>query len=268
MRIEPFRLTEYTRYFPMPDYKGNQNEVGQDAPRYALTPLSSPLTLGELDELDEFILSNDGEEITTFPMMDGFLHAIAVGPTAVHPNVWLPKIVNPDGSVAATKSIEELNHIVGLVLRHFNAILGNVEFEPREVYPLWTTSTFRGREYEDAESWAFGFVQGMKLCWNDWQPMLNSPEGRASYRPIGLLGEDNFGPEQQELTKNPARREKLTRQIPDAVVAIHSFWLPLREAIPQRTVTRTQPKVGRNDPCPCGSGKKFKKCCGANITLH
>jgi len=29
-----------------------------------------------------------------------------------------------------------------------------------------------------------------------------------------------------------------------------------------RTVTRAQPKVGRNDPCPCGSGKKFKKCCG------
>ncbi len=27
--------------------------------------------------------------------------------------------------------------------------------------------------------------------------------------------------------------------------------------------TREQPKIGRNDPCPCGSGKKFKKCCGA-----
>lgn len=27
------------------------------------------------------------------------------------------------------------------------------------------------------------------------------------------------------------------------------------------TVRRTQPKVGRNDPCPCGSGKKYKKCC-------
>ena len=25
---------------------------------------------------------------------------------------------------------------------------------------------------------------------------------------------------------------------------------------------RTSPKVGRNDPCPCGSGKKYKKCCG------
>lgn len=28
------------------------------------------------------------------------------------------------------------------------------------------------------------------------------------------------------------------------------------------TVKRTEPKVGRNDPCTCGSGKKYKKCCG------
>ena len=31
------------------------------------------------------------------------------------------------------------------------------------------------------------------------------------------------------------------------------------------TIVRGQPKVGRNDPCPCGSGKKFKKCCGRNL---
>jgi SEC-C motif-containing protein len=30
-----------------------------------------------------------------------------------------------------------------------------------------------------------------------------------------------------------------------------------------QTVRRETPKVGRNDPCPCGSGKKYKKCCGA-----
>jgi SEC-C motif-containing protein len=29
-----------------------------------------------------------------------------------------------------------------------------------------------------------------------------------------------------------------------------------------QTYVRNDPKVGRNDPCPCGSGKKFKKCCG------
>lgn len=32
----------------------------------------------------------------------------------------------------------------------------------------------------------------------------------------------------------------------------------------QATVQRTGPRVGRNDPCPCGSGRKFKKCCGAS----
>ncbi|HEX8560175.1 MAG TPA: preprotein translocase subunit SecA [Pyrinomonadaceae bacterium] len=36
------------------------------------------------------------------------------------------------------------------------------------------------------------------------------------------------------------------------------------EAARTKTVTRDQPKVGRNEPCPCGSGKKHKKCCGAS----
>ncbi len=30
------------------------------------------------------------------------------------------------------------------------------------------------------------------------------------------------------------------------------------------TIVNEGPKIGRNDPCPCGSGKKYKKCCGAN----
>jgi preprotein translocase subunit SecA len=32
---------------------------------------------------------------------------------------------------------------------------------------------------------------------------------------------------------------------------------------PKQTAVRTGPRVGRNDPCPCGSGKKYKKCHGA-----
>jgi preprotein translocase subunit SecA len=36
------------------------------------------------------------------------------------------------------------------------------------------------------------------------------------------------------------------------------------EAARTKTVTRDQPKVGRNEACPCGSGKKYKKCCGAS----
>ena len=32
---------------------------------------------------------------------------------------------------------------------------------------------------------------------------------------------------------------------------------------PNAPIVRVQAKIGRNDPCPCGSGKKYKKCCGA-----
>jgi uncharacterized protein len=88
-------------------------------------------------------------------------------------------------------------------------------------------------------------------------------------RPIGLLGKDNFCPDKFELTKTPARRSKLANQIIDSVMAIHAYWMPLRIAAHQRTVAKAmQPKVGRNEACPCGSGKKFKKCCGGPTNLH
>ncbi|MAE02891.1 MAG: zinc chelation protein SecC [Porticoccaceae bacterium] len=34
---------------------------------------------------------------------------------------------------------------------------------------------------------------------------------------------------------------------------------------PRTPITRDAPKVGRNDPCICGNGRKFKKCCGKNL---
>jgi len=40
------------------------------------------------------------------------------------------------------------------------------------------------------------------------------------------------------------------------------FFVDGRAPTPEQAI-RPGPKVGRNDPCPCGSGKKYKKCCGA-----
>jgi uncharacterized protein len=122
---------------------------------------------------------------------------------------------------------------------------------------------------EDDESWAYGFVEGIQLCRKDWEPLLATPVGQDLYRPIALLGDDDFGPDQDELTKTPARRAKLAQQIPQAVLDLHAHWLPLRHAVYERQLAKTlQPKVGRNEPCPCDSGKKFKKCCGAAANLH
>jgi hypothetical protein len=48
-------------------------------------------------------------------------------------------------------------------------------------------------------------------------------------------------------------------------VAEMSWWACFHEPEPPETYIRAQAKIGRNDPCPCNSGKKFKKCCGANL---
>ena len=63
-------------------------------------------------------------------------------------------------------------------------------------------------------------------------------------------------------------RKFLLAQAPDliaqAVIDIAGYWQDRNKPPPQGAIAvRTTPKIGRNDPCPCGSGKKYKKCCGA-----
>ncbi|WP_293501642.1 UPF0149 family protein [Roseateles sp.] len=189
----------------------------------------------------------------------------------MHPRQWLPKIWGTTEMMPPMDSIEHLNHVLGLVMRHFNGIIAGLEDHPSEITPRWSICTYDGdeQEYDDAEAWAYGFVQGMKLCWNDWQPLLSTPQGQAWFRPIALLGEDEFSADQDELTETPAMRAELAQQIPQAVLDLHAHWLPYRRAVAERTMARSmQTKVGRNEPCPCGSGKKFKKCCGAAADLH
>ena len=67
----------------------------------------------------------------------------------------------------------------------------------------------------------------------------------------------------------PAMRSKLALKIPESVVAIYQYWLPLRRAVWERFVAEAmKTKIGRNETCPCGNGKEFKKCCGAAANLH
>jgi uncharacterized protein len=172
--------------------------------------------------------------------------------------------------VPPMKDIDAVNRILDLVTRLFNSIISNLEDpEGAMMVPLWSTFKDGDRERDDAEIWAHGFITGMNLCQDDWAPLLESEQGQAWLRPIRLLGEDDFGPEQDALTQTPADREKLSLEIPDAVLAIYQFWLPHRRAVYERQVAETRrAKVGRNEPCPCGSGMKFKKCCGAAAELH
>ena len=74
---------------------------------------------------------------------------------------------------------------------------------------------------------------------------------------------------QESAAEIEAKRMAMQRRAMSRAMASHAEAGGDGESKPrskQETVVRTQPKVGRNDPCPCGSGKKYKKCHGATET--
>ena len=238
--------------------------------------LMNPLSDEEIEELEQFLLSEFvSEETMLLDMLDGYLTAIVIGPTTILPSEWLPRIWGPSEDDAPEyESVEQAQRILELIMRHMNGIVWTLQDNPDAFDPLLNSMTYAGdpREYLDGEMWAHGFMDGIELCREDWQPLFDDPAAKESMRPIHLLGTRDPTEEEKRLIRWPAEREVLTKQIAGSVAALYRFWLPHREAMRDSrapaTVRREGPKVGRNDLCPCGSGKKFKKCCGAAPTLH
>ena len=236
----------------------------------------APLSDEEQDELDQFLLSDaTSDETMTLDMLDGYLTAIAIGPTTLLPSDWLPGVWGPEEEdTPHFETMDQAQYVFDLILRHYNGIIWSLQGDANAFEPVWDTVAYPDdpHEYIEGEPWALGFMQGVSLCRQDWQPLFDDLQGQAWLRPLHLLGADDVTPEEEDLTRWPAQREALTRQIPSSIAAIYHFWLPFRKAVHERqlatTIQRAAPKVGRNDPCPCGSGKKFKKCCGLAATLH
>lgn len=238
--------------------------------------LATPLSEKEFDELDEFLISGlTSDETLTVESLDGYLTAMVIGPNAVPPSYWLPGVWgSSEEDAPAFETIDQAQHILGLILRHMNGIIASLENDPDGFEPVFGFSRIddSDREYIDGEAWALGFMQGLTLVRADWQALFDSEQGEEWLRPIRLMGALDLTPEEEELVDTPLQCEALTQEIPTSVAAIYRYWLPYRQAVHERTLAtstqRTESKIGRNDPCPCGSGKKFKKCCGAAATLH
>ncbi len=68
----------------------------------------------------------------------------------------------------------------------------------------------------------------------------------------------------EQKRREEAEREKLAFEhaVASGMAAVDPEAAAEPEPEPPQTFTRPQPKVGRNEPCPCGSGKKYKQCHG------
>jgi uncharacterized protein len=223
-----------------------------------------PLSEKDFDELDQFLLSDrTSDDAMTMDTLHGFMTAVAIGPETIMPAEWLLKVwgESPD-DIPKWKNKKEEDRILELVMRFMNEVLVTFEVAPKEFEPLFCEGEFEGQSVIDAEAWCWGFWEGMELRPGSWDPIFTS-DLAPLMRPIYLLGADEI--EEAELAEvdTPIKGHKLALEIEANLPAIYKFWVPLRKG-PVATLKRDEPKVGRNDDCPCGSGKKYKKCCGAD----
>lgn len=118
---------------------------------------------------------------------------------------------------------------------------GNIDFVERTIHP----SGRAGFDRESARQWA------EKSQWHGLE-VLNSVDGKeedvqGTVEFIARYSQENEMTDHHELAL--FRKES-------------GQWTFVDGRLLRQPFRREQPKIGRNDPCHCGSGKKYKKCCG------
>ena len=114
---------------------------------------------------------------------------------------------------------------------------------------------FAAGDADQGRDWAYGFSLGAMLRDAAWAPLTRDRKaGMLLASIVALCGGD--GDAEDEVS--PEMRRVILERLPGIILAIAGFWRRARQQ-PVRSE-----KIGRNQPCPCGSGRKFKKCCGAS----
>jgi uncharacterized protein len=217
---------------------------------------ADPLTEEELEFLNDLLLRCENDDaILDVSEMDGFLTAIASGPEPVMPNVWLAEFWGGPDQHFDWASEDELRRFTDLVFQHMNNIAMMLMQAPEEFEPLFNMRELDGQTHTIVEEWCFGYMRGVALG-GGWAYL--PPEKMEDLQTIALHGmEENF-----DLLDAMTREELIASQerVAPAVRELHAYWLSERVP-PSKEPIKTEFKTGRNEPCLCGSGKKYKKCC-------
>ena len=227
----------------------------------------NPLTEADYDRLEEMLehpaFQGDAMRLDE---AQAVICAVVSSPEPIPPNVWLPEVLgqgmqSEDPAVAETiELLMRLNNDIAA------ALLADETVSPI-LYPVDESC----EEY-DFEAWADSYIFGAGLG-GDWYELAGKHADDLSelLEPMfllnGMLKED--AEKTGERWFSPAEEARLVADIQDnlpvIVQTLYNFWRNKRAG---GTVQRSEDKVGRNDPCPCGSGKKFKQCCGSPEKLN
>ena len=228
----------------------------------------------DYDQLGQFLDQFHHEQAMNLEILDGFFTALHCSPETTPPSAYLSEIWGggemPDEE--AFESEQQFKLFIELVLRHWNDVLHRLKGE--EVFLPIILSDESG-DFFPGNDWAKGFMHGMGYHRTVWSDLLDDEEEGGALVPIFALFYEHDPDPSMRSYKEPIseeHREKLLAYLSGGVKRIYHYFEPDRKMAARLgkqagSLRREQAKVGRNDPCPCGSGKKYKKCCGA-VKLH
>ena len=244
-------------------------------------PRAHDLTDEEFAELDELLLETpEPLEPLDAVMLDGYLCGVIVQPVLLEPATWLAHIFDFDGRPLPDEVNQEwLTRTTALIMRRHAALNRAIvedgwfdplvlEFDdehPREPLPEGEIDHMAGLSpvSQSLMPWVAGF-QHAALCFPDLSEMPDDAVMAALARLYRHLPTKTD--EEREVVATLDREHPLATlddAMEELVVTIADLQdLTSEQRYKVETVKRETPKVGRNDPCPCGSGKKFKQCHG------
>ena len=250
-----------------------------DARDAQLNPLAQgALSDVEIEELDQFLLDAERlEESMDISTLDGYLTAIVCGPATIMPSEWLRWVwdMKKGEDSPEFENQVQAQRILELLMRHMNSINQTLNDAPEHYEPLLMENPNNGDPIPVIDEWCTGFMKGIALDSQGWLPVLTGmPQWVSTMILYGT--EDGWD---ALKTKNLSLEEHnaLAAGLADSVRHLHAFWMEQRRKqmaggtrpnVVRREPIRNTTKVGRNDPCPCRSGKKFKHCHGARKALH
>lgn len=228
-----------------------------------------PLTDEEFERLANF-LDSIGPTTMNLETLDGYFAALIAGPDMVMPSEYLPPIWGEDFSF---DSDDHASDILDLLMRHWNTIAGELLrtlSEPHVYLPVLLQDKAAVAHGND---WAQGFLLGMQMRAASWQELLDSEEHGGPMVIIMLLAHEHDPDPEMRSPPIPAeKRGDLLIEMAAGLVQIFRYFEPHRRSLVRTPLhvsrRRNGPKIGRNELCPCGSGRKYKHCCAAVPTVH
>lgn len=201
--------------------------------------------------------------------LDGYLTAVALAPEAIPVAEWEPAVW---GTPPRWADEDEAREVQSLLATHAamaaNRVRHGDDDLPDALAPLlWLPENVD--EVDDDEldvggDWALGFFRGVELREAAWEAWLDEEDWIDEIFFLldqlasgEVLGED---PTQPGTPITYRQRLEIIAGLPGMLNDLHQHRI---HALTPREPIRREAAPDRNDACPCGSGKKYKKCCGA-----